>query len=89
MAILKRDLRAGLVEAGASDELATKAVTEVATYGARLTGLEARLSVLTWMVGFNLALTLLVFGCVLSIWTRLSIWTYLGEIAGQLVGLHR
>ena len=57
MAILMGDLRAALVDAGASEELATKAATEVATYEARLAGLESRVTLLTWMVGANLALT--------------------------------
>ena len=38
------------------------AATEVATYEARLAGVETRLFVLTWMVGANLGLTLLVLG---------------------------
>ena len=58
MVILMGDLRAALVAAGAGEELATK----VATYEVRLANVETRLSVLTWMVGANLALTLLVLG---------------------------
>ena len=57
MAILIGDLRAALVNAGATEELANKAATEVATYKARLAGVETRLSVLTWMAGANIALT--------------------------------
>ena len=34
------------------------AITEVATYEARLAGVETRLSVLTWMVGANMAMSL-------------------------------
>ena len=49
----------GLVEAGVSEKAAA---TEVATYETRLAGVETRLSVLTWMVGANLGLTLLVLG---------------------------
>ena len=56
MAILMGDLRAALVNAGATEELANKAATEVATYEARLAGVETRLSVLTWMVGANIAI---------------------------------
>jgi hypothetical protein len=58
MAILMGHLRAALVEAGATDASATKAATEVATYEARLAGVETRLSVLTWMVGANMAMSL-------------------------------
>lgn len=60
MAILMGDLRAALVNAGASEEMATKAATEVATYEARLTRVEARLFVLTWMVRANIAMTMAV-----------------------------
>jgi hypothetical protein len=58
MAILMGDLRAALVNAGATEELANKAATEVATYEARLAGVETRLSVLTWMTGANIAMTM-------------------------------
>ncbi len=57
MAILMGDLRAVLVNAGASEDMANKAATEVATYEARLANVETRLSVLTWMVGANIAMT--------------------------------
>lgn len=60
MAILMGDLRAALVNVGASEEMATKAATEVATYEARLAGVETRLSVLTWMVRANIAMTMAV-----------------------------
>ena len=56
MAILMGDLRAALVNAGAAEDLANKAATEVATYEARLAGVETRLSVLTWMSGATLAM---------------------------------
>ncbi len=57
---------------GASEELATKAATEVATYHeARLARVETRLSVLTWMV----------LGSVFSVWSKLS------EIGGRVARL--
>ncbi len=56
MAIPMGDLRAALVNAGATEELASRAATEVATYEARLAGVETRLSVLTWMSGATLAM---------------------------------
>ena len=52
------DLRAALVNAGATEELANKAATEVATHKAWLNGVETRLSVLSWMSGATLALCL-------------------------------
>jgi hypothetical protein len=60
MAILMGDLRAALVSWGASEDLANRAATEVATYKARLAGVETRLSVLTSMVGANIAMTMAV-----------------------------
>ena len=81
MAILMGDLRAALVDAGASNELADKAATEVATYEARLAGVETRLLVLTWMAGANLVLVLLVLGSVFGLWTRL------GALGGQVARL--
>jgi len=38
-------------------ELAQKAAEEVAAYDNRLASIDTRLAVLTWMVGFNLLLT--------------------------------
>ncbi len=37
-------------------DLARKAAEEVANYENRLAGIEARVTLLTWMVGFNLML---------------------------------
>ena len=56
MAILMGDLRMALLTPGAPEDLAIKAAPEVATYEARLVGVETRLSVLTWMVGAVIAL---------------------------------
>ena len=75
------ELRAALVEAGASEETAKAAATEVATYEARLAGVETRLSVLTWMAGVNLGLTLLVLGGAFTVWSKL------GEIGAQVARL--
>jgi hypothetical protein len=60
MALQLGALREALVEAGASPEKAAKAAEEVASYENRLAGIESRLSVLTWMVTFNLAVTIAV-----------------------------
>jgi hypothetical protein len=55
-------LREALIEAGASPEKASKAAEEVAAFEVRLSRIESRLDVLTWMVGFNLALTVAIVG---------------------------
>ena len=47
------------------DEKAREAAEEVAGYETRLSGVEAQLSVLTWMVGTNLVLTVGVLGVLL------------------------
>jgi len=53
MSIMMGDLRAALIDAGASEE---KAATEVATYEGRLAAIEARLTLLTGMVGIVIAM---------------------------------
>jgi hypothetical protein len=51
-------LREALLDAGADPEKANKASEEVASYENRLAAIEARLSVLTWMVGTNIVVTI-------------------------------
>ncbi len=46
-----------LKEAGASEEKARKAAEAVASYENRFARMESDLTVLKWMVGFNLAIT--------------------------------
>jgi hypothetical protein len=58
-------LRDALLEAGATPEKAAKAAEEAAAYENRVAKIETDLTVLKWMVGTNLALTLGVLGKVL------------------------
>ena len=58
MALQLGALRDALLDAGASQEKADKAAEELAAYENRLAGIETRLAVLTWMIGFNLVMTL-------------------------------
>ena len=67
MAVMMGNLYAALVEAGASEPEARKAAEEVAGFENRLASLEGKLNLLTWMVGFNIGLTLLLTGLVLRI----------------------
>ena len=60
MALQLGALREALLDAGASPEKADKAAEELASYENRLAGIETKLAVLVWMVGFNLAMTLAV-----------------------------
>lgn len=46
---------------GVSDEQAREAAEEIAAYENRLSSIESRLTLLTWMVGTNVALTMAVF----------------------------
>jgi len=45
------------INAGATAEKADRAAKELAGYETRIASIDSRLSVLTWMVGFNLVLT--------------------------------
>lgn len=67
MALQLGALREALIDAGASPEKANKAAEELAGYedrfdglDRRLTELEGKVNLLTWMVGFNIAMTLAV-----------------------------
>ncbi len=83
MALQLGALRTALVDAGASPANAERAAEEVAGYDNRLAGLETRVAVLTWMVGANLGLTLLIVGSLFAVWSKL------GEVSGQLAQLAR
>jgi hypothetical protein len=50
-----------LLSAGAAPEKADKVAEELAGYENRLAGIETRLTLLTWMIGTNFAITLAVF----------------------------
>jgi hypothetical protein len=45
--------------------------------------IETRLAVLTWMVGANVALTLIVVGSLFALWSKL------GDMSGQLALIAR
>lgn len=57
MAIMLGRLYGALRAANVPDEQATAAAEEVAGFENRLANVEARLTLLTWMIGFNLVLT--------------------------------
>jgi len=58
MALQLGALRDALMDAGASEDKANKAAEEAASYESRIAGIETRLSVLAWMVGTHIAMTL-------------------------------
>ena len=57
MALMLAKLYDALLEAGASEDKARAAAEELAAYENRFQRIETGLSVLTWMVGFNLVMT--------------------------------
>jgi hypothetical protein len=60
LALMLGSLYEALTAANVSPDKAQKAAEEVAGYDNRLAKLEADLTLLKWMVGFNLAATLAV-----------------------------
>ena len=58
MAVIMGDLYDALRSAGAEDDEARMAASEVAGCENGLSSLDSRAAVLTWMIGFNIALTL-------------------------------
>ena len=57
MALMLGRLNAALISAGAPEDKAREAAEEVAGYENRLAAVEAKLTLLIWMVGTNVALT--------------------------------
>jgi hypothetical protein len=56
MAVMLSELYDALRPAGTSEEQARKAAEAVASYESRLSSMDGKLSLLQWMLGFNLAL---------------------------------
>lgn len=67
MAVMMGNLYDALKSAGAEDDKARKAAEEIAGYENHFAKLESDVALLKWMVGFNIALTLLVAGLVLRL----------------------
>jgi len=65
MALMTSTLHDALRDTGASNEKARAAAEEAAGFENRLSSVESKLAVLTWMVGTNIVLTLAVFGVLL------------------------
>lgn len=61
MALQLGATREAFLAAGVPTDKASAAAEELAGYETRLSGIDTRLTVLTWMVGANFALTLAVF----------------------------
>ena len=79
MAMQLGALRTALLEAGATQEKAEKAAEEAATYETFLAGLETKVSVVTWMVGANITLTMVTLGVLMTLAAKI------GEVTGQII----
>jgi len=66
MALRLGALHDALLDGGTDPVLAQKAAEEVANYEHRLASVETKLSVLQWMVGTNVAISLAIFWRVFS-----------------------
>jgi hypothetical protein len=58
MTIMIAELYDALKEAGASDDKARRAAETMANYDNRLAAIDTRLTLLGWMVGTNIAISL-------------------------------
>jgi hypothetical protein len=72
MALQLGNTRKAFKAANVPDDVADAAAEEIAAYDTRLASIDTRLSVLTWMVGANITLTLLVAGSVFAMWSKLG-----------------
>jgi hypothetical protein len=81
MAMQLGALRTALLEAGASPDKADRAAEEAASYETRLSGLETKVAVVTWMVGANVTLTVVTLGVLITLASKI------GEISGQIMHL--
>jgi len=79
MAMQLGALRTALLEAGATQDKADKAAEEAASYETRLSGLETKAAVVTWMLGANLTLTIVTLGVLITLASKI------GEISGQIM----
>ncbi len=81
MALQLGATRDAFLEAGASTAAANRAAEELAAYENRLASLDGRISVLTWMVGANITLTILVLGSLFALWSKM------GDVGSQVARL--
>jgi hypothetical protein len=71
MTMVVKEIRDAFREAKVSDATADAAGAVIAAQDARVTQVESRLSLLTWMVGTNVVLTIAEIGGIIGILTRL------------------
>ncbi len=78
-------LRNALLEAKVSPGAAERAAEEVAAYDNRISRVESSLSVLKWMAGANITLTIVVLGLIFTLALRVADTN--AQVAGQLAQL--
>lgn len=78
MAIMMGRLYAALREANVPEDKATAAAEEVAGFENRLSGVEAKITVLQWMVGTHIALSVAIAGPM--IWLLLRVAAKVGAL---------
>ncbi len=66
MTVMNREIYEALKEADVSEEKALKAAESVASYDAQLAETDKKLTLIQWMVGFNLAIS------VAALWKLIS-----------------
>jgi type VI protein secretion system component VasF len=78
MALQPGATREAFLAAGTPPEKASAAAEELAAFETRQSGVEAKLTLLTWMIGAVLTLVMVLLG------SQFLLWAKVGEIAGQL-----
>ena len=66
-AMIIEEIYDALIEAGASEEKARAAARAMTNYETRISKIESRLTLLEWMIGFNLAMTIAILFRVFSL----------------------
>jgi type VI protein secretion system component VasF len=78
MALQLGATREAFLAAGTPPDKAALAAEELAAFETRQSGVEAKLTVLTWMIGAVLTLTMVLLG------SQFLLWAKAGEVAAQL-----
>ncbi len=78
MALQLGATRNAFLAANVPSDLADKAAEELAAYENRLASVDTRLSVLSWLAGANITLTLFVLAGLFALWSKL------GDIGAQV-----
>jgi hypothetical protein len=85
MALQLGALRGALVEAGASPATSARASEEIASYESKLSSMDSHLTLLTWMAGTSVVMSLTVLGTVFALWSKLAdISSQLAQIAHSI-----